>query len=40
MFELQYSLQSLTFIVGIKNIIKIMQEFLEVGIEIPCNIFE
>jgi hypothetical protein len=40
MFYQLISIQSLTFIVGIKNIIKIMQEFLEVGIEIPCNIFE
>jgi hypothetical protein len=32
--------QSLVFIVGIKNIVKIMQEFLEEGIEKQSNIFE
>jgi hypothetical protein len=30
----------LTFIVGIKNIVKIMQVFLGGGIEKQCNIFE
>jgi hypothetical protein len=32
--------QSLVFIVGIKNIVKIIQDFLEGGIEKQDNIFE
>ncbi len=34
------SIQSLVFIVGIKNIVKIIQDFLEGGIEKQDNIFE